>query len=53
MNTKHITAPAERKSLKRTARKNAPPKAKRPDSVDRGSMKRTIRKIGKGQVKKR
>lgn len=53
MNTKHIADPAERKRLKRTARKNATPKAKRPDGVDRGSMKRTIRKSVKGQAKKR
>ncbi|MDZ7637941.1 MAG: hypothetical protein U5J83_06780 [Bryobacterales bacterium] len=52
MNTKHITDPAERKRLKRTARKNAPPKPKRPESVDRGSRKRSIKKIVKGQSKR-
>lgn len=52
MNTKHITDPAERKRLKRVARKNAPAKAKRPDGVDRGSLKRTIRKRAKGQAKR-
>ncbi|MCZ2157273.1 MAG: hypothetical protein LC114_25820 [Bryobacterales bacterium] len=52
MNTKHITDPTERKRLKRTARRNAPPKAKRPDNVDRGSMKRTVRKRAKGQTKR-
>ena len=52
MNTKHITDPAERKRLKRTARRNATPKAKRPDGVDRGSLKRTIRKRAKGQSKR-
>ncbi len=52
MNTKHITDPAERKRLKRAARKNAPAKAKRPEGVDRGSQKRTIRKAFKGQSKR-
>jgi hypothetical protein len=52
MNTKHITDPAERKRLKRAARKNAPPKAKRPDSVDRGSMKRKTKRIVKGTSKR-
>ncbi len=52
MNTKHITDPAERKRLKRAARRNAPPKAKRPDGVDRGSLKRTVRKRAKGQTKR-
>ena len=52
MNTQHITDPAERKRLKRTARRNATPKAKRPDGVDRGSLKRTIRKRAKGQSKR-
>ncbi len=48
MNTKHVTDPAERKKLKRTARKNAPAKGKRPEGVDRGSQKRKAKKIVKG-----
>jgi hypothetical protein len=52
MNTKHVTDPAERKRLKREARKNAPPKAKRPENVDRGSRKRKVKKVVKGQSKR-
>jgi hypothetical protein len=52
MNTKHITDKAERKEAKRTARKKAAPKAKRPAGVARGSMKRKIRKMAKGQRKR-
>ena len=37
MNTKTITDRAERKKLKRTARKKAAPKAKRASGVARGS----------------
>jgi len=49
MNTKNITDKAERKALKRKARKEAPPKAKRPEGVARGSQKRKMPKVAKGQ----
>ena len=52
MNTKHVTDRAERKALKRKARKAAPPKAKRPDDVPRGSNKQKVRKMVKGQTKR-
>jgi len=38
MNTKNLTDKAERKKVKRTARKKAAPKAKRAAGVARGSM---------------
>ena len=52
MNTKKITDKAERKTAKRTARKKAAPKAKRPASVARGSMKRKVKVMVKGQRKR-
>ena len=52
MNTKHITDKAERKAAKRKARKEAPPKAKRPSDVARGSMKKKVQKLAKGQRKR-
>ena len=52
MNTKNITDTAERKKLKRTARKKAAPKKKRPADVARGSMKRKVKKMVKGQRKR-
>lgn len=52
MNTKTITDKAERKQAKRTARKKAPAKAKRPASVARGSMKRKVKQMVKGQRKR-
>lgn len=52
MNTKKITDKDERKQLKRTARKKAAPKAKRANDVDRGSQKRKVKKIVKGQRKR-
>lgn len=52
MNTKHVNDRAERKKLKRAARKKMAPKAKRPDDVPRGSMKRKVRKLAKGQMKR-
>lgn len=52
MNTKNITEKAERKQVKRTARKKAPAKAKRATGVARGSMKRKVRKMVKGQRKR-
>jgi hypothetical protein len=52
MNTKHIEDTAERKKLKRAARKKAAPKAKRPSGVARGSNKRKVKKMAKGQRKR-
>ena len=52
MNTKKITDRAKRKELKRAARKKAAPKAKRPDDVARGSMKRKVKQMAKGQRKR-
>ena len=52
MNTKQITDKAERKKLKREQRKKAAPKAKRASGVARGSMKRKVKKMSKGQRKR-
>jgi len=52
MNTKKVTDRDERKKLKRAARKKAAPKAKRPADVARGSRKRKVRKLAKGQSKR-
>jgi hypothetical protein len=52
MNTKNITDKAERKQKKRAARKKAAPKPKRASGVARGSLKRKIRKMAKGQRKR-
>jgi hypothetical protein len=52
MNTKHVEDRAERKRLKRAARKKAAPKAKRASGVARGSNKRKVRKMAKGQRKR-
>jgi hypothetical protein len=52
MNTKKITDKAERKKLKRAARKKAAPKPKRASGVARGSMKRKVKKMSKGQRKR-
>ena len=52
MNTKNITDQVERKKLKRAARKKAAPKAKRPAGTARGSLKRKVRKMAKGQRKR-
>jgi hypothetical protein len=52
MNTTKVTDKAERKKLKRTARKKAAPKAKRPADVVRGSRKQKVRKMVKGQSKR-
>ena len=50
LNTKHIKDKAERKKLKREARKKAPPKPKRTEP--RGSEKRKIRRQAAGQRKR-
>ncbi|HEY2842662.1 MAG TPA: hypothetical protein VGJ09_03390 [Bryobacteraceae bacterium] len=52
MNTKKVTDKDERKKLKRAARKKAAPKAKRPNDVPRGSRKRKVKKLIKGQSKR-
>ncbi len=52
MNTKHIEDRTERKKLKRAARKKAAPKAKRASGVARGSLKKKVLKMSKGQRKR-
>ena len=52
MNTKTITDKDERKKLKRAARKKATPVAKRASDVARGSQKRKVKKMAKGQRKR-
>jgi len=52
MNTKHVEDRTERKRLKRAARKKAPAKAKRASDVARGSQKKKVQKIAKGQRKR-
>jgi hypothetical protein len=52
MNTKKVTDKAERKKLKRTARKKVAPKPKRASGVARGSMKKKIRRQAQGQRKR-
>ena len=52
MNTKTVTDRAERKKLKRAARKKVAPKAKRASGVARGSMKKKIRRAAQGQRKR-
>ena len=52
MNTKHVTDRDERKKLKRAARKKAAPRAKRAADVARGSQKRKVKKMIKGQSKR-
>lgn len=56
MNTKTITDRVERKQVKRAARKKAEeknPLAPRPTTVSRGSLKKKVRKISKGQSKRK
>jgi len=50
MDTRHIKDRAERKRLKREARKKRPPKQKRTDP--RGSHKRKLRKKGPGLARR-
>ncbi len=52
MNTKNLTDKAERKKVKRAARKKAAPVAKRAAGVARGSMKKKIRRQAQGQRKR-
>ena len=53
MNTKSIESTEDRKKLKRAARKKAAPKPKRASTVARGSMKKKVMQIVKGQTRKR
>jgi len=50
MDTKNVKDTTERKKLKRAARKKAAPKAKR--TVPRGSQKKKVRKLVRGQSKR-
>ena len=52
MNTKHVTDRAERKTLKRKARKEAPAVQPRPSGEARGSNKRKVKVLVKGQRKR-
>lgn len=52
MNTKHVEDRTERKKLKRAARRKAKPAAKRAADVARGSQKRKVKKMVKGQRKR-
>lgn len=52
MNTKPITDREERKVAKRKARKAAPAKKKRASDVARGSMKKKVKQMVKGQRKR-
>jgi hypothetical protein len=52
MNTKQETDKTKRKELKRAARKEATPKPKRAESVARGSMKKKVKTVVKGQRKR-
>jgi len=49
-NTKSITDKAERKKVKRAARKKAAPTAKR--DYPRGSQKQKVKKLARGQSKR-
>ncbi len=53
MNTKHVENKEERKKLKRVARKKAAPKTPRAAGVARGENKRKVKKLVKGQTRKR
>ena len=53
MNTKHVKDTTERKKLKRKARAKATPLAKRANDVPRGSQKRKVAQVSKGQTRKR
>jgi hypothetical protein len=52
MNTKHVEDRNERKELKRAARKKQAPKAPRASGVARGSNKKKVKTIVKGQRKR-
>jgi hypothetical protein len=50
MNTTNVADKLERKKLKRAARKKAAPKA--PRTYARGSQKRKVKKLARGQSKR-
>ncbi len=52
MNTKKVTDTTERKKLKRTARKKAAPKPKRAAGEARGSNKKKVKIMTRGQRKR-
>ena len=52
MNTTKITDKVERKKVKRAARKKAAPKPKRASGVARGSNKKKVKTLVKGQRKR-
>jgi hypothetical protein len=52
MNTKNVTDKKERKELKRKARKEAPAVQPREAGVARGSNKKKVKTIAKGQRKR-
>ncbi len=52
MNTTNVTDKAERKELKRKARKEAPPLQPRAEGVARGDNKKKVKKVAKGQRKR-
>ncbi|MDZ4798249.1 MAG: hypothetical protein SGI92_08815 [Bryobacteraceae bacterium] len=52
MNTKHVTDRKERRELKRKARKARPALAARPSGVARGSLKRKVKVMIRGQRKR-
>lgn len=52
MNTKNIEDKLERKKAKRAARKKAPAKPKRPSDVPRGSNKKKVKRVAKGQQRR-
>lgn len=55
MNTKHISDKVERKKAKRARRKEVElknPLQPRPSDVPRGSQKRKVKKVAKGQRKR-
>jgi len=52
MNTKKVEDKAERKKLKRAARKKAVPKPKRASGVARGSNKKKVKVLAKGKTRR-
>jgi hypothetical protein len=52
MNTKHIKDRAERKEAKRKARNEAPAVTPRPSGTARGSNKRKVKQMVRGQRKR-
>jgi hypothetical protein len=52
MNTKHVTDRKERKELKRKARAKRPALQARPSGVARGSQKRKVKQMVRGQRKR-